>query len=287
MRLGVVGLVPGDIRAISPNHLESAADLGFTGIGFHLPGELLDGIGKVETSRCRSILSRSGMDLAQFSITYRECLFSTDPDVRIRVVRKIERGIEIARQLGADSYLLRPGSLNPDGSWTPHRDNHRPESLDRLMETLRPIAAKLESEGVTAVLETHVVSILDSPETCRSVIEAVGGSHLRLVMDFVNQFESLRQVYDSAGHLGRIFDAVGPLAPVCHIKDIAVRNGLVVHLDETVPGEGELDLTVALSRFHDHHPDGYGLIEHLGVDDIPRAALNVREIAERAGVSIT
>ena len=59
-------------------------------------------------------------------------------------------------------------------SWTSHRDNHLPESMERLIETLTPIAQKADAEGVTIIVETHAVSIMDSPETCKAVVDAVG-----------------------------------------------------------------------------------------------------------------
>jgi hypothetical protein len=70
------------------------------------------------------------------------------------VTKKINRGTEIAAALGAQAFLLRPGSRSSAGSWTPHRDNHLPESRDLLVETLKPIAEKAEQEGVILAMET-------------------------------------------------------------------------------------------------------------------------------------
>ena len=38
---------------------------------------------------------------------------------------------------------------------------------------------------------------MDSPETCKAVVDAVGLDSLRIVMDFVNHFQTLQQVYNS------------------------------------------------------------------------------------------
>jgi sugar phosphate isomerase/epimerase len=73
---------------------------------------------------------------------------------------------------------------------------------------------------------------------------------------------------------------------LAHIKDLKVSNGLVLHIDQEVPGEGELDLALVLKRFDALYPDGYGLIEHLTRDQIPRAAANVRRIAAENGVRV-
>ncbi len=79
-------------------------------------------------------MAGEGLDLAQFAILYRECLFSPDTAERQTVTGKINRGTEIAAALGAQAFLLRPGSRSPAGSWTPHRNNHLPECRDLRVE---------------------------------------------------------------------------------------------------------------------------------------------------------
>ena len=286
MRLGVVGMLPDDFRRYTPAQMQSIAALGFAGFGCHLGGALAPEITPADCEQFVALCAAAELELVQFSLSYNECLFAPDPATRAAVTETIGRGIELARRLGASAFLIRPGSLNPAGPWTPHRDNQRPDSMARLVDTLRPIVARAEAEGVLLVIETHAISILDSPETCAEVVEAAGSDKLRLVMDPVNHFQSLRQVYCSADRLNQIFDIMGPIAPLAHIKDIAVRNSLVLHLDEEVPGEGELEIGVLLQRFQAQHPDGYGLIEHLPIDKVPLANANVRRIAAECGVPI-
>lgn len=285
MRLGIVGMLPGDFRTFAPAQMEAIRRLGFTGFGFHLNGEDAFDITSAECAAFRRFRAEQELDLAQFAITYNECLFHPDRAVRERVTEKINRGTEIAAGLEAQAFLLRPGSLNPDGPWTPHRDNHRPEHVEVLVETLGPIVRKAEAEGVLLVMETHAVSIMDPPEKCRAIVEAVGSPNLRLILDAVNHFQCLQQVYNSSDWVDHIFDTVGALSPLAHIKDLKVSNGLVLHIDQTVPGEGELDLGLVLRRFDALFPDGYGLIEHLRPEQIPQAVSNVRRIAAENGVA--
>jgi sugar phosphate isomerase/epimerase len=286
MRLGIVGMLPGDLRTFRPEQMQAIRSLGFTGFGFHLDGDDVFDITPQDCAAYRRLMAGQDLDLAQFAITYRECLFHPDRAQRERVSAKIRRGTEVAAQLEAQAFLLRPGSLNPDGPWTPHRDNHRPEHVETLVDTLRPLAAKAEQEGVLLAMETHAVSIMDPPEKCKDIVEAVGSENLRLIMDAVNHFQCLQQVYHSSDWVNHIFDVTGSISPLSHIKDLRVSNGLVLHIDQTVPGEGELDLALVLKRFDALYPEGYGLIEHLALDQIPRAVANVRRIAAENGVSI-
>jgi len=285
MRLGVVGMCS-DFRTLNQEEIEAIQELKFTGVSYHFASSNIPLVSPNEITQCRHLLDKAQLDLVQFGITYGECLFDPRTSVREAAIESVNCGMSVAKKLGAFHYLFRPGSLNPDGAWTSHRDNHLPESMERLIETLKPIAENAEREALTLVMETHAVSIMDSPETCREVVEKVGSDRLRIVMDFVNHFQTLRQVYESEARLNHIFDVMGPVAPMAHIKDIRVENGLVLHLNEEVPGEGELELDVALKRFDGLYPDGYGLIEHLPLEKIPLANANVREIATENGVNI-
>lgn len=285
MRLGVVGMCS-DFRTVTAEELSNIKALDFTGVSFHFRSADIPNVPADAVQRCAHLLGVAQLTLVQFGITYDECLFHPDAAIRAAGIASVVRGMSTAVALGAQHYLFRPGSLNPDGAWTSHRDNYLPESMARLIDTLKPIAEQAERHELTLVMETHAVSIMDSPEVCRDVVERVGSDRLRIVMDFVNHFQTLRQVYDSAARLNHIFDVMGPIAPMAHVKDISVQNGLVLHLNEEVPGEGELELGVALKRFDAMYPNGYGLIEHLPVEKIPLAAANVRRIAAENDVQI-
>ena len=285
MRLGVVGLC-GDFRTLTLDEIAKIKALEFTGLSFHFRSAEIPSVPPDTCSRCVQMLEDANLDLVQFGITYEECLFHPDAAVRKAAIASVQSGMATAASLNAHHYLFRPGSLNPDGAWTSHPDNHLPESMERLIDTLKPIAEHAEQHELTLVMETHAVSIMGSPEICREIVERVGSERLRIVMDFVNHFQTLLQVYNSEERLNHIFDVMGPVAPMAHIKDISVQNGLVLHLNEEVPGEGELELGVALKCFDEFYPNGYGLIEHLPAEKIPLANANVRRIAAENGVRI-
>ena len=286
MRLGVVGYVPGDPRVVTEEVLREALDLEVTSVCYHGPGEILDELTAADCDRVNALYDDLGLELAQFGIGYRECLFDPDGAVRDRVVRTIQRGLEVGSALRAHNVLIRTGSLNPGGSYDPAPENHEPGRLEVLIDTLSRVVDKAEGEGMTVVVETHALTIMGAPEINRQVVDAVGSDRLRVVMDFVNHFQSLAQVYDSTERLNHIFDVMGPISTVAHIKDISVEPGFVIHMNEEVPGAGELDLVTAVRRWEALHPDGYMLVEHLPEDKIPTAVANVRRIAAEAGVAI-
>jgi sugar phosphate isomerase/epimerase len=281
----VVHMLPNDFRTFTPDHVRPVLDMGFTGFGHHFGGDPA-AVTEAECERARSVWEPLGLDLAQFVLLYGECLFDPDEGVRRGIARKINAGNRVARMLRAGVHLIRPGSRNPAGSWTPHPENHTRASMDRFVETLRHIAADAEAQEVTVVVECHVVSIMRSPDVCVEVIERVGSPRMRVVMDPVNHFESIQQAFNSTRHLNDMFDRMGAMAPIGHAKDLRVGNDLVSHLDEEVPGEGVLDYRTFLRRFQACNPDGYLLIEHIPPDRIPAAAAFIRRTAEEVGVEI-
>ena len=286
MRLGVCGMLPGDFRTIAHQHLDAIRALGLTGAAFHGAGDQLFDIQSAECEKVKKVYAETGVDQPQFGIGFGECLFDHDAQVRAYAISKIKRGIEVARDLNAFTCLIRTGSLNPAGSYSPCKENVAPESRERLIETLKLFAAKAEEEGVTIVIETHALTIMGSPEANKEILAAVGSDRMSVVMDYVNHFQSLHQVYHSSERLNHIYDLMGPISTVAHCKDVRVDSGLVLHINEEVPGDGELDMVTALQRWQALYPDGYMLLEHLGNDRYPHAAANVRRICTEASIEI-
>lgn len=286
MRLGVCGMVPDDFRDINDSHLNAIRKLNLTAVAFHGNGDILRDVTSEECDSVRKKIAAADLDLPQFGIGFPECLFDPEESVIKHVLSKIERGIEVGSMLGAHNTLIRTGSLNPAGSYSPWRENHAPDSYKRLLDTLSVVACKAETEGTTIVIETHILTIMNSPETNVKVVAETGSERIRIVMDFVNHFQTLAQVFDSTDRINHIFNTMGSISPVGHVKDIRADSGLVLHLNEEIPGEGELDIATALQRWHECQPDGYMLLEHLPTEKYPRASDNVHRIAREAGVEI-
>jgi sugar phosphate isomerase/epimerase len=286
MRLGVVGMLPADFRDISADDLSAIAALDLTGACSHAPGAMLAEVTAAQCAGVRDLYESAAMDFVQFGIGFGQCLFDPDDGVRAGLLDTIGRGIEVASELAAHYCLIRTGSLDPAGSYAPSADNHHPHCRDRLVSSLRRVADKAEAEGVTIVVETHLLTIMDSPQTNAAVVAEVGSDRLRVVMDCANHFQAVHQVYDSRPRLDTIFEHMGPIAGCGHLKDAAVRGGFVSHIDEEVPGEGDLDLGYLLQRWHAMYPEGYMLLEHLPNEKYPLAAANTHRIATEAGVEI-
>ncbi|MEM7126724.1 MAG: TIM barrel protein [Chloroflexota bacterium] len=286
MRLGVVGMMPKTLDEITPQHLATIRELNLTGVGMGLPGTEMGSVTDATVERTRQLFSDTEMDFAQLIVGFGGCLFDLDPAVRDDLVAQIRDGIGLSKRVGAHVCLIRTGSLSPTGSYSPSKENHRPECKERLVDSLTQIAETADSVGQAVVIETHVLTIMNSPEVNAEILQTIGSDRLQVVMDYVNHFQALHQVYNSTERINHIFDIMGPISAIGHCKDISVRDGFVTHFDEEIPGEGELDMATALRRWHEFHPDGYMMLEHLPEEQYPLASRNTHRILAEAGISV-
>jgi sugar phosphate isomerase/epimerase len=212
---------------------------------------------------------------------------SPDDERRAEGVRLARRACRAARLLDAVFLLIRPGSNNPRGDWRPHPDNHTEAARERVIESLTQVCSAAEAEGVTIGLECHLVSPLDSPRVVREVIEAVGSAALRYNADPVNFVGSLPQAYDTTAVLHEVFQELGSFIISAHVKDLALGDRLVLHIDECAPGAGIFDLDTFMRLYEQYYPDGYALIEHLPDEKIPAAKAHLDKVLAEARIRWT
>lgn len=260
--------MPADLREVDAVRAQAISRLGFTGVSCVLRDPFA--YTRDDLARVRAVLADAGVRVAQANARYPD-LIHPDPAERAAGLRALRQACQAGRWLEAATVYVRPGSLNPAGSWTPHPENTHPRTVARLITSLKEATAAAEDLGVVLALEGHVVSTLDTPERLREVIEAVGSPALRHNVDPVNMIATLRDAYDSTAFLGRLFGLLGPSIVAAHAKDLWVEDRLVLHLAECPIGEGLLDQATFLQLFEAACPDGYVMIEHLPDEQVPAA----------------
>jgi sugar phosphate isomerase/epimerase len=280
MKLGVAGLLgqatPGDARRVR--------DLGFTAASWHLAALDL-ARDRAALLRVREALEFEDLELCQLLPPQYPSLVHLDPAVRAAGVAAMAEVVRAAAILGAGTVYVRPGSLNEAGPWTPHPQNHRPDTRARLVESLRSLAPHAEEAGIPLAIEGHAVSPLDTPAAVREVLDQVGSSILQVNADPVNFIRNIDQAYDNSALIDELFDLLDGSIAAAHAKDVRVEDRLVVHIEECVPGLGHLDHETFLRRFESTCPEGTVLIEHLPEEQVPAARRALLEFAARAGLS--
>jgi sugar phosphate isomerase/epimerase len=284
MRVGVIGRAALQAHEVTAQTAAALRARGFTGCHWTLAQPITpEALDEGALRRVRDVLADGGVRVAQ-AVPRNVDLVSGDEALRRQAVRELELCCKATRLLDAASLYVRPGSLNPSGSWRPHPENTRLETLERLVQGLRQVAKAAEGEGVVLALEGAAVSPLDTPERVRDVIEAVGSPALRFCVDAVNFVRGLDELFNTTSLINRLYDLCGRYAVAVHAKDLTYENAATVKLSECIIGEGFVDMPLVLRRFQEVCPDGYVLIEHLPDEKVPAAKRGLDAALARAGL---
>ncbi len=270
MHLGVVGMIPGDFSKIDQERVRKIADLGFTGVGAHLAGDPF-AVSDTLIQNTRSLLSDHNLRLVQFWGASYPSIITPDESARKHGVSIAQEFVRLGAKFGADMVGVRPTSMHPSHPWWPHPDNFLPETEDRLVRSLTEIGQTCAENGLPISLECHVTTTLSSPQAVKRIIDRTGSPWVKMTLDPINFVKDLPTAYNTTAMINELFDVLAPYVTCAHLKDVYVEDRHVVHISETVPGQGIFDFDTFFRRFEATFPDSFGLIEHLPEDKIPQA----------------
>ena len=154
------------------------------------------------------------------------------------------------------------------------------------MRSISEILEVAVAEGVDIVLEVHATSTLDTAERVRRVIERTDPEHVTVNIDPVNFVRDLPTAFDPTPMINEFFDVLGQHCATVQVKDFYLEDRFVVHISETIPGTGMMDLDTVLRRTAALGPDMYAVIEHLPVSQIGLAKHNLTERAAALGLEV-
>ena len=284
MKIGLLGLIMSDFSDVNYDKLRFAADLGFHGIGAHLTVPART-ISDETAARVKEVFANQRMPFLQLWGPY-PCIISPDESVRKAGVEGARDLVRLAAKLGVPESGVRPTSLNPRGEWWAHADNYKPETEDRLVQSLKEILQTADEYGIDIALETHVTTTLNTPETIRRVIERTGSKRLKVNLDPCNYVGDLQTAFNLKPMLENLFAVLGEYIATVHLKDFLLEDRFVVHITETVIGTGLMDFDTILKLVHEVKPDAYVVIEHLPISIIPLAKRNLTQKIKDLGLPL-
>jgi sugar phosphate isomerase/epimerase len=296
MRFAVSGDVfPARMDEFTEAHARRVRELGFTGCFTRFDHDDPFETSEASIKRVRQILDDHGLDMVQ-AIGHRPPLVHPDDTIRREGIRVFQQALRIAGGLRAHSCHSGPGSLAQNGvtradwvrsgAWRPHPDNWDPACKERLIAALRECAKAAEDAGTHVGLEGHVLVTLDSAETMREVIDAVGSPAVACDLDPVNWLR-LETVYRNGEAIDHMVEVLGPKRVLnAHSKDVVVEPRLVTHIDEATTGDGILDHKRLMRHMEALGPERYMIVEHCSVEDIPRAKAFLDKTAVELGIRV-
>ena len=281
MKLGLSAAGSWDISTFDVSTLEGFKNLGFAGVVPRFPG--FEELKEDQCAKIKSVYQEAGMDpveLGQYMLSF----IDRDPAVRAASVKTMKRALERAAWMGCPVVITGSGSLNLKSQWFDHPDNHSWASFELLTQGLKETAKTAQDVGVYVGLECHTYTALDSPERVRDLLDAVGSPMLKIDLDPVNWI-TYATYRENGPFLHHMFDLLGDHLLGGHAKDVRQEDGLVVHLNETHAGDGNLDYVVYLQRLNQLDPDVYLVMEHTAAENVPAARDHIFAAAEEAGVA--
>ena len=284
MRFGVLGVIWSDWTDVTYEKVAYARELGFTGLGAHLTVPASDITDQV-AANVRECIDGNNLDFFQLWGPY-PTIISEDEEVRQAGVAGAQAVARLAGQLGVPESGVRPTSHNPRGDWWPHPENHSAASEDRLVRSISEILEVAVPAGVKVVLEAHATSTLDTAQRVRRVIERTDPANVTVNIDPVNFVRDLPTAYDSTAMVNEYFDICGEFCGTVQVKDYYLEDRFVVHIAETIPGTGMLDIDTALRRTEALSPDMYAVVEHLPVNQIAQAKRHLSARAAALGIEV-
>ena len=232
----------------------------------------------------RRAVADNGLEFLQVWGPY-PSIVSPDEEARKRGVEGARAVVRLAASMGVPAGGVRPTSHNPRGDWWPHPENHTQATEDRVVRSVSEVLEIAIAVGVDVVLEKHHISPFDSAERVQRVIERTDPRHVKVNIDPANFVDGIRTAFDPAPMINHLFDVLGAHCATTHVKDVYLEDRFVVHVAETVPGTGMLDLDTVLQRTA-ALPDGWAIVEHLPVSQVALAKRNLTERATALGIDI-
>jgi sugar phosphate isomerase/epimerase len=211
---------------------------------------------------------------------------SRDEETRRNAISYCIERLELAEQIGAQCCVNIAGSRGDqwDG---PDPDNFSDQTFELIVETTREIIDAVKPERTVYAMEMMPWIFPDSADTYLALIKAIDRKGFGVHFDPVNIVSSPRIYFRNGEMIHDFFRKLGPYIRNCHAKDIRLRGSLTVHLDEVIPGEGNLDYRIFLAELNKLHPDTSLIIEHLSSNEEYRQGANyIRKIASELQITL-
>lgn len=225
---------------------------------------------------------RHGLVIAEIGVWNN--LFDRDPARRKANLLYAVEQLRLADRVGARCCVNISGSLGR--TWDgPHPDNLTEATYRRVVEDVRAIIDAAKPQNTYYTLEPMPWMFPHSIEDLARLIGDVDRERFAVHVDMCNLVNSFDLVYRTGELTRAFFREFGPLIRVVHAKDTAIGDGLTLHIDEAIPGEGLFDYEALLSACDALDPDLPVMCEHLETEaEYLKASGFIQEKAARMGI---
>jgi sugar phosphate isomerase/epimerase len=276
--------LPERMEDLTQDHVRRVRELGYSGIFSRFTDHDPFEVTAEQCHRVQSLLADQGVVMFQ-ATGYRPCLVHPDETARVQAVRIMCEALRIASQLGASSVDTGPGSMSPDGPWSPDPYNFTPQAIHQLIKSMQEAAVAAEDHGVLLCLEGHQLVTVRSAEIMREVVDAVDSPFVRVDFDPANWI-GLQNVYESGNAIEEMANTLGTRIATAHVKDVVLRPNHIVHIDYCPPGRGVMDVGALLRVMEQINPEAAVITEAVGEDLLAEVNEYLRTVADEQGIEV-
>lgn len=211
---------------------------------------------------------------------------SLDQSIAQQAISYCAKRLQLADEIGARVCVNIAGSRGTvwDG---PHELNLSEDTFALIVDTVRAIIDQVKPTRAKYALEMMPWVYPNSADSYLRLLQAIDRPQFAVHFDPVNIINSPDVYYYSDQLIIDFIQKLGAHIVNVHAKDVYLQPRLTLHLDEVVPGRGNLRYDVLLRQLHALQRDIPVIIEHLSTNEqVAEAAAYIRSVAAAHSISL-
>ncbi|GIP18738.1 hypothetical protein J40TS1_43800 [Paenibacillus montaniterrae] len=211
---------------------------------------------------------------------------SLDQSIAQQAISYCAERLQLADEIGARVCVNIAGSRGTvwDG---PHELNLSEDTFALIVDTVRAIIDQVKPTRAKYALEMMPWVYPNSADSYLRLLQAIDRPQFAVHFDPVNIINSPDVYYYSDQLITDFIQKLGAHIVNVHAKDVYLQPKLTLHLDEVVPGRGNLRYDVLLRQLHALQRDIPVIIEHLSTNEqVAEAAAYIRSVAAAHNISL-
>lgn len=211
---------------------------------------------------------------------------SLDQSIAQQAISYCAERLQLADEIGARVCVNIAGSRGTvwDG---PHELNLSEDTFALIVDTVRAIIDQVKPTRAKYALEMMPWVYPNSADSYLRLLQAIDRPQFAVHFDPVNIINSPDVYYYSDKLITDFIQKLGAHIVNVHAKDVYLQPKLTLHLDEVVPGRGNLRYDVLLRQLHALQRDIPVIIEHLSTNEqVAEAAAYIRSVAAAHSISL-
>jgi sugar phosphate isomerase/epimerase len=191
--------------------------------------------------------------------------------------------LALADAVGARCCVDTAGSFASDHQ--PHPDDLSPRHFDATVENCRYVIDQVKPKRTKFTIEMMAWTLPDGPDSYLALLKAVDRNALGVHLDPCNAINSAAKYYHNADVITDCIHKLGPWILSCHAKDLLLSGESNIHLQEVIPGHGQVDYRTYLRELAGLGREVPLMLEHLNTaEEYEEGTKYIRRIGGEAGV---